>query len=764
LSHSHLLRVSTIRSQNPKGIGGCIFTGVSIDEQGNSLNAAMFYVVRASAKQLAAARVQVGQWWQVVGEPKKNILTVNGYQLSELQIEPDEMALMLPSGEHIVTLMAESADFHGVGQVKARKLWETFRERLYDILDQGDVEELAKVLPADSARQVVAAWAQHGNTRSLQWLHQRGFEVSLGRKVLAFFGAELKEKLEEDPYRLLSFSTDWHLVDKLARTTFGVAEDDPRRLTGAIEEALYRIFSAGHTSATFSMVVSRLEAILGRETGSFSWRTLVPEALDKGFSNGSYLLGEDCLVYPLGPYVMESIVARAVANRLEPQSGARVLTEPQVEECIANYEVTEQLSLNAEQRLAVHTAVSNAFALITGGAGVGKTTVLKCLYAAFDMAGVRVYQMALAGRAAKRMQEATGRTASTLASFLKNSNTADFQGPTVVVVDEASMVDIITMSRLCEILPPHVRIVLVGDPSQLMPVGPGLILHTLVDVEGIPTVELKEVKRHGGAIAAAAADIRAGRWPVLPDDPAASIAFLPRDMPTTREAGEIASSISGTVLDLYLQNPVTTQILSSRRNGPTGTHRLNALCQQRLTAGAKPLRVWNNEHEAWAHTGFHLGDPVLCTRNLWNWGLQNGSLGRLAEIEDPPRVLTADNGTGIGTAIAWVDWDDGERRPVLEEMLDDLELGYAITVHKAQGSQWARIIVAVTGNRLLDRTLVYTAVTRARRQVVMVGDVTAASQAVISKPTSDYRRVGLGEQVRRQLALSKADSPTRVSE
>lgn len=164
--------------------------------------------------------------------------------------------------------------------------------------------------------------------------------------------------------------------------------------------------------------------------------------------------------------------------------------------------------------------------------------------------------------------------------------------------------------------------------------------------------------------------------------------------------------------------------------------------------------VWSEQHESWAHTGFHLGDPVICTRNRWDLGLQNGSLGKLVQVEDTPRLITNQQGEEVGYAIAWVEWDDGERRPVFEEMLDDLELGYAITTHKAQGSQWPRVIVCITGNRLLDRTLVYTAVTRAQQQVIIVGDVVAARKAVEAVPKAYQRQVALGLLTQQQLEVA----------
>lgn len=751
MSDVRTLRVSSIRSQNPLGFGGCIFTGIPIDDTGVVQDATAYYVVRANSHLLGTTRVQPGQWWRVAGESVEKVLAVNGYRITEWQIEPRELCLALPSGEHIITLMAESADFQGIGKVKARRLWETFNDALYDILDQGNVAALTSVLSEESARQVIAAWKDYGDTRTMQWLHRHGFDVAVGRKVVAFFGAETPGQIEADPYRLLSFCATWQQVDALAKDEFGISEDDPRRLKGAVEEALYRLFGAGHTCARLSMLMDRLEPILRVTSGNSAWRRLVPEVLAHGLSNGSYVVGANHDIHPIGPLVMETTVARAVAERLVKVSEAQLLTESDVSTSLSAYEATEGIVLNDEQRLAVRTAAANNFVIITGGAGVGKTTVLKGLYQIYDQAGVRVFQMALAGRAAKRMQEATGRPASTIASFLRNAKAEDLEGQVVVVVDEASMVDIITMHRLCELLPSHVRLVLVGDPSQLMPVGPGLVLHALTQEAGVPAVELTVVKRYGGAIAEAARAIRAGVWPDLPSVDSAPIAFVHCVATVAREQNGLAGVLSETVFQLYAQSPADTQILSPRRSGAGGVAGLNALCQERMAGEAQRLLVWSEQHQSMVYTGFRLGDPLLCTRNLWEWGLQNGSLGKLVEIEDAPRLLTRESGDELGHAIAWAEWDDGERRPVFESMLDDLELGYAVTVHKAQGSQWPRVIVPITGNRLLDRTLVYTAVTRAQRQVILVGNQAAAQRAVESLPRSNERHVALAALLRQKL-------------
>lgn len=723
-----LVRVQSIRSQNPYGRGGCIFVGTEISETGDVVDAKSYFVIKATGSQLGDGRVQPGQWWRVSGESESYERTVNGYLVRERQIKADQVSLMRMSGEHIVTFMADCDDFHGIGMVKARKLWAVFGEDLYGHLDNGDVAVLKRVLTEESARQVIAAWELQGSARTLQWLQGSGIDVAVGSKVIAYFGAEAQDKLEEDPYRLLSFCATWKQVDKLARDHFFVEEADPRRLQGAVEEALYRVFGDGHTRIPISMLVSRLASVLDGPC-----REMAREALANGLSNGSFIIGANGDVHPVGAWIMETTVARAMLARLTVANNLPLLHPAHVDTVVAAYEVSEGITLNDEQRLAIHTSSANALSLIVGGAGVGKTTVLKALYKVYDETRTRIFQVALAGRAAKRMMEATGRPASTIASFLKAAKEDDLAGRCVLVIDEASMVDIITMSRLCEMLPPHVRIVLAGDTAQLMPVGPGLILHALARVVGIPQVELKVVKRYGGEIALAAQAVRDGIWPELSSDATAPIAFL----------SCAASAIADLVVGLYAEDVENTQILSARKNSVDGTKAINALCQSRFTRGGRPLSVYLDEFQAMAGTGFYLGDQLLCTRNLWDRGLQNGSLGRLVEIEDTPRLLTNAEGVEIGHAIAWVLWDDGERRPIIESMLDDLELGNAVTVHKAQGSQWRRVIVVLTGSRMLDRTLIYTAMTRAQSQVILVGDPVAAQRAVEALPRADTRMVGL---------------------
>lgn len=721
------LRVTGVRSLNPLGFGGAIFTGIPVDAAGTVLDARSYTVVKASRATLGATKVERGQWWSISGSMSERRTTVDGFELVEQQVDAEVAQLVRPSGEHIVTYIAENPAFEGLGVAKARRLWDRFGEQLYQLLDAGQASAFTDVLTPEAAERLVVTWAAHGESQTLQWLQAAGFDVGLGRKVLRYFGDEAQARIEEDPYRLLSFAGRWSLVDALAKTKFGVPATDPRRLKGAVEEACYRLMGAGHTAMLSADLMDAVTPLLGTPPPGMRWRDLLSVALSEGLQNGAIVKTHHGL-QPLGALVMERQVAKAIQERLA-SADQQLLPEAQVDRDIAASEAKDGLELNPEQRNAIRLAAAHMFVCITGGAGVGKTTVLRSLYRLYDKAGTKVLQVALAGRAAKRMQEATGRPASTIASFLKSVNDLTFEGATVLVVDEASMVDIISMSRLCQALQPHVRLVLVGDPHQLMPVGPGLVLHCVMQVPSVPVAELKTVKRYGGDIAALASAVRQGKLPLLGSDETAPVAFIECE----------DHLIADLVVDLYALDPVNTQILCPLRNGPSGTKVLNRACQGRFTAQRPSLQRWSSEFDQAVSCGLHLDDIVLCTRNLWDKGIQNGSLGRITEVAPVPTEME----TGEAAMVAWVEWDDGIVRPLTLDMLEDIDLGFAATVHKAQGSQWQRIIVPVTDSRLLDRTLLYTAITRAQAQVILVGDLTAAFRKTKAPPKAQSRKVAL---------------------
>jgi exodeoxyribonuclease V alpha subunit len=730
--HVLTVRVSAVRSQNPYGRGGAIFTGVEVDDKGWRVDAKTHYVIKASS-QVLQAPVECGQLWRIAGAPELNTIVVNGYRLTESTITPDAMEMLRPSGEHIITLLGQGEAFEGIGEVKARRLWEHFGDTLYEVLDQSDVGRLAEVLPGTMAQKLANAWLSWGNTFTVQWLQSKGFAVSLGRKVLDFYGKDAASRIEDDPYRLLSFAANWATVDALAKDTFDLATTDPRRLSGAVEEALYAAFDAGHTCVPESELARRLRDLLQSND-------LAKSAVVLAESMGRFIRYAGRLHAP-GPYVMELGVAQAIAARAS--SPSPLLDAACLSAVIADYQAQSSIALHQKQIDALELANNSTFCVITGGAGTGKTTVLRGLFRIYECAGYAIYPMALSGRAAKRIGEATDHSAQTIAGFLKHFD-ADAAAPNaVVVIDEASMLDLPSAYRVIRHLPQNYRVVLVGDPNQLPPVGPGLLLHELAHHAQVPLVELSQVKRYGGAIAGAAAVIRDGEWPSLPDDAQAAIAFVPCPLDQLNEV----------VQKLYDQDRSGTQILCATRSAVAGgMNAINAVCQSRINANSEVLMIWSLEFDQPLGTGLRVGDPVICLRNDWEIDLQNGSLGVLVSVE--PASANKAPGSRIGSVL----WDDGRTLDLTAELLANVELAYAVTIHKAQGSSFERVIIPVRQSRLLDRTLLYTAVTRAEQQVILVGDVQAAKAAVMAPRHSDRRHVALGVMLTEQFAPLKRPS------
>ena len=735
------VRITSIRSANRRG---CIAFGHRMDMTRGINDRSSPVVIKVPETIAKLTDIAVGAIFEVYGEVSTAQRAHGAFVVTETVIDTRDIRLVRPSGSQVIEWLGDNVQ--GVGEVKATRLWDFIGDRLYDALDNADHEVIKHIVPSEEVRErIFARWAQDGDAKTLRFVQEKRIPLDLARKAIRFHKKNTISALTNDPYRLISFAGAWGIVDEIAIHSFGIGLDDPRRLASALEEALYRIAEKGHTCSS----LSDLQASVGELIKPHSAPTsALSRALLAGSSVGQFvykeLLDLGPVLFAPGAWIMERRCAQFITDLTLNPAIKPQLPEINLDEVISRFEKQEReyfgaptFGLNTAQREAVSTSYSNKFSIITGGAGVGKTTVLKALYRALDTTGRPRFQMALSGRATARMSEATGEAAKTIAGFLQTVTDKDLGNEPIIVIDEASMLDLVTFHRLAQKLPIGSQVILVGDPYQLPPIGAGLILHVLCGMAGIPTSELVEVKRQAkdSNIPLAARLIRNGEWPAFSPNGRDDVAFLPC----------ADDQIVSTVMELYEQDPDGTQILSATKSCRfSGVDALNRSLHTKYADPTKQLLAENSETGEIEATGLCVGDLLMYTANDWPRNLQNGSLGVLEEVFQESRVVTLSSGDkprirkALGTAIF-----EGIQHYILDSDIDSLTLAYSITVHKAQGSQFKRVIIPVRKSRNLDRTFVYTAATRAKEQVIFVGDIEAVRNAIRLPPRAFSRQVGL---------------------
>jgi exodeoxyribonuclease V alpha subunit len=611
----------------------------------------------------------------------------------------------------VVRHLAEDPAFVGIGYATAGRLATALGDDLVRSLAVGDLEALIPILGAERSETLVAAWRdRQAEGDVVVWLAENGFEARLARKVVGLWGAEAASRLRADPWLMMALA-DFELVDTAARR-LGLPLDADERSVAAVEAVLYRRLDENHTWTRKDEVEQRAGQLLRCRPAEAAGAVSKAVAAGAAFELGAGL-------QPAGAAMMETFVAEAVVELLARHGSedliAREVDDQDLDAWLEDASKTIGVDLGDEQRAAVRMALLGRFGLLVGGAGVGKTTVLKAVVAASEHFGRAVHQMALAGRAAVRMTQATGRKAWTIAAFLNGVEARRIVvGPeALVVVDESSMLDLPTLYRILRAIPTSGRLLLVGDPAQLPPIGFGLTLHALVATPKMPKVELRTIRRQSTAsgIPMVAAAVREGRVPKLAafDIGVAGVSLL-----ECRQE-EVADRVVDVVAELG--GIANARILSALKSGSSGTIALNTRFHRIVSAG----------HSA-GNSRFRLGEPVVFLRNDYRRDLRNGSLGEVVGVD------------GHGALIASF---DGVEHPLNGRDLDHLDHAYAITVHKAQGSAFDTVVMPIVPSRLLDRSLIYTAMTRGIERVVLVGRVEALRKSVEKPPLSMRREVGL---------------------
>ncbi|AOG08789.1 AAA family ATPase [Agrobacterium sp. RAC06] len=613
----------------------------------------------------------------------------------------------VPSGRYIVEFLATRPEFVGVGKATAVRLWERFGQNLYAILGDGDIDRLSELLDRNQAAIVIEAWRnQQALADCVVFFDEHGIEIGISRKAIDFWGIEAVQKMRDNPYRLLTVCT-WPQVDRVA-TALGIRNDDPRRLVAAVESVLYDRLDRKHTWCDGSLMRGLVAKRLGTAVEHAS------AAVELAVADGAAIPIEGGF-QPAGAAYMERFIEARIRGHLRKLSDRDLFLDGIRTEDVASFlaGLGPSASLTVEQQKAVEMVMQNPFSLLIGGAGVGKTTTLRAINAAAKHFGMNVYQLAIAGRAAGRIAEATQQPAQTVASWLKglSDGRIELGRHTLVVVDEASMLDLPTLYRILFYLPTEARCLLVGDTAQLPPIGFGLTLHSLVLDERIAKAVLTQIFRASKAsgIPQVSLSIRNGHVPELL---AYQNGSLGCSFMECSEAG-IIGSIEDIVQDLRHEE---VQIVASVYAGTAGIDTINAYFHDlRKRAGL------NSMH------GFAEGDPCIWTVNDYDRHLWNGSMGTVAAFD----------GDSVVTMF------DGKCHRVGPSEIQKLSLAYCISVHKAQGSQFKNVVLPVLPTANMDRAMIYTAVTRATDRIILVGSKAGFSQGIQRYPRSLRREVAL---------------------
>jgi exodeoxyribonuclease V alpha subunit len=600
----------------------------------------------------------------------------------------------------------------GIGPALAERLVARFGEQTLDVIahQSARLREVSGIGDRRASAIAEVVRARREEAEAMSFLHALGLGPALARRVLRRYGEKTARVLREDPYRVAEQvpGIGFRTADRLGRSS-GIAADDPRRISGAVLYLVGRSADEGHVHTDLTTLMAEAQDLdVPAER--------VPEAV-ADLQNRGLLVVDDGAIYAPPLHTAERTVATALSRLCRPRAAPAG-----VETAVAA--ATAGMRLAAAQESAVRASLECGLLVLTGGPGTGKTTTVRAIVRAHEALGRSVLLAAPTGRAAKRLAESTGRDARTIHRLLEwNPQTASFSRDAkrpleadLVLVDEASMLDLQLAAALLEAIPPRAAVVLVGDVDQLPPVGAGHVLREVLASERAHVVRLTEVFRQAAQsrIVQGAHEVLRGRppTPTPPGERGSGDLFVVR----ARDADAVCEKVVETVRRIkaaYGFDPVRdVQVLVPMRRGAVGAERLNEMLQAELNppraspAGAGPAALGAT---------FRVGDKVMQLRNDYEREVFNGDLGEVRRIHAGQTYVTID-----GREVAY-GADD----------LEDLTLAYACTVHKAQGSEFPAVIIALHPSHwvLLDRALLYTAITRARRLVVIVGDERAVVRA-----------------------------------
>ncbi len=651
------------------------------------------------------------------------------------QFKADALKLRRPDSLAGIERYLGSGLIEGIGPKYAKRMVEKFGPKIFDIIENEskkleDVEGVGKKRRVEIRESWIKQKSIHG---IMLFLHQHGISSSRALRIYKTYGEESQAVLKENPYRLaqdirgIGFKTADDIAYQL-----GVAEDAPERIKAGILHVLETAAGSGHCCVPETEAIKKAIDLLGVEA-------LIAPQIDALIASDQLERHDTFLYLPYLRAAEQSIAANVKSLAALPAA------YPSIDEDAALAWVMKKTGkeLAESQQRAVREALRHRLLIITGGPGVGKTTILRSILLILQSKQIKLVLAAPTGRAAKRLTESTGLEAKTLHRLLEYQGEGQWgrhRGKPLAghlfVVDEASMIDAPLMAQFLSALPDGAHLLIVGDADQLPSVGPGMVLHDLIASDKVPCVKLTEIFRQAASsrIITSAHAINRGQVPDLKHSRNSDFFFLQESEP---------EEIKHTLVELahirlatkYGLDPIRDiQVLTPMNRNLLGTISLN----QSLQLALNPPNELKFEIERFGVT-FRVGDKVIQTHNNYDKEVFNGDIGHIVTIDaDPVKVHVRYDADRL------VEYEPGE--------LDELQLAYALSIHKSQGSEFPCVIIPVSTQHyvLLERSLIYTAITRAKKLCILVGDERALSLAV-SKQESRKRWTGL-----RQLLCSSS--------
>lgn len=696
--------------------------------------------------------IEEGELLELTGE-----YTMHKLYGTQLQVESSKVC----APEDLVSIerYLGSGAIKGIGTALAGRIVKKFKEDTFRIIEE-EPERLAEIkgISERKAREIALQVEEKKEMReAMIYLQKYGISIALAAKIYQHYGQNVYRVIEENPYQIADHvaGVGFKTADEIAQKV-GIHTDSDFRIRSGIFYTLLQSVGEGHIYLKQETLLYRAGGLLGVQIEHVE-KYLMDLAMEKKIVLKNEADG--VRVYASHYYYMELNTARMLHDLNVREEIADVVLLHRLHEIEQN----TGMVLDEMQKKAVMEAARHGIMVLTGGPGTGKTTTINAMIHFFENEGMDIFLAAPTGRAAKRMTETTGCEAQTIHRLLEVNGNPEEEGPSgftrneenpleadVIIIDEMSMVDLPLMYALLGAIVPGTRLVLVGDRNQLPSVGPGSVLKDIIDSDCFPVVMLSKIFRQAeeSDIVVNAHKINRGEAVVL-DNKSRDFFFLKRQDPNMI-ISNVITLVQQKMPKYVNARPYDIQVLTPMRKGLLGVERLNRILQEYLNPPAK-----DKKEKEYGERLFREGDKVMQIKNNYQleWevttrygmtvdkglGIFNGDMGIIGEINTYEETVT-------------VEFDEKRKVKYPFTLLDELELAYAITIHKAQGSEYPAVVIPLLQGprQLYNRNLLYTAVTRAKKCVTLVGSDTVFQEMIRNTQEQD-RNTSLAERIRELL-------------